>query len=631
MDPHLIAISGSLKGNIFPLTDREVSIGREGSNGICVSELSVSRRHCVIRQTGGPESPLFTVTDLESYNGTFVNGIPVIEQSLSHGDQVTLGDVQFLFLTSHPDVGAAGVQFDEADLITRSTVRLHQRDALYLQPEKLSLDLSNRVARDLNTLLEISKALSSIRDAQELQHRLLELLFDVTPAQRGAILLLDEDQQLFRSLCGWTRLSGADDSLKVSRTITQQVVRENVSLMSNDLVDQTSGVAPSLITSRVCSLLCVPLTAFGNVRGVIYLDTTDAEGRFDEGHLQLLTGVGGIATAALENARHLGWLHEENQRLQEEIRLDHQMIGQSPAMRNVYSVLSKVAPADSTVLIRGKSGTGKELAARALHLNSKRSEKSFIAINCATLSEGLLESELFGHEKGAFTGAITQKRGKLEIANGGTLFLDEVGELSPTIQVKLLRVLQEREFERVGGTQPIKVDVRVIAATNRNLEDAIKSGTFRQDLYYRLNVVSVAMPSLRERREDIPLLASYFVSKFSQQCKKRIGGIAPEARQILQSYDWPGNVRELENAIERAVVLGSGNMISPEDLPETILDHQSEPLPTRYYEGVKHAKKQLIQKALQEADGNYTVAARSLGVHPNNLHRLIRSLDLKMK
>jgi Nif-specific regulatory protein len=307
------------------------------------------------------------------------------------------------------------------------------------------------------------------------------------------------------------------------------------------------------------------------------------------------------------------------------------MIGEAAAMQHVYYFISKVAPTDATVLISGESGTGKELAARAIHRNSKRAQKAFMAVNCAALNESLLESELFGHERGSFTGALNQKKGRLEIADGGTIFLDEIGELTPALQVKLLRVLQEREFERVGGTVTLKVDLRVIAATNKNLEEAIEAGEFRQDLYYRLNVVSLEMPPLRERREDIMLLANYFADKYGTRCNRKLKGFSPEARTCLMSYDWPGNVRELENAIERAVVLGTTDLIRPEDLPEAVVEARlSSTSPLRYHEAVTQAKKQIILEAAAQVNGNFAEAARLLGVHPNYLQRLVQNLQIKI-
>jgi Nif-specific regulatory protein len=284
------------------------------------------------------------------------------------------------------------------------------------------------------------------------------------------------------------------------------------------------------------------------------------------------------------------------------------------------------------VLIDGESGTGKELVARAVHRNSRRAAKPFVAINCAAITETLLESEMFGHEKGSFTGAVAQKRGKLEVADGGTIFLDEIGEMSPGLQAKLLRVLQEREFERVGGTRTVRTDLRVVAATNRDLAEQARKGAFRQDLYYRLNVVKVTMPPLRDRKRDIPLLAQYFIQKFARRASRPVVGLSPAARDLLLRYDWPGNVRELENAIERAIVMGSTEFILPDDLPETLFE-EALPQPgatlTLFHAVVNHAKKQVILRAFDETGGNYTDAARLLGLHPNYLHRLIRNLDLK--
>ena len=307
------------------------------------------------------------------------------------------------------------------------------------------------------------------------------------------------------------------------------------------------------------------------------------------------------------------------------------MVGESQKMRELYQTVARVAQTDSTVLICGESGTGKELVARALHANSARRRKPFIAINCAVLTETLLESELFGHERGAFTGAVAQKRGRLEVADGGTLFLDEIGELSTNLQARLLRVLQEREFERVGGTRTIAVDIRVIAATNRNLAEAIQQGGFRSDLYYRLNVIELELPPLRERRQDIPLLADHFLKKMSQKIGRQATHISQEARDGLISYDWPGNVRELENAIERAVVMGSTTSVRPEDLPDSILEGTASPTAavTSLEHGVREAKKRLVLGAFAKAGGAYAEAAKLLGVNTNYLYTLVKKLHLK--
>ncbi len=278
------------------------------------------------------------------------------------------------------------------------------------------------------------------------------------------------------------------------------------------------------------------------------------------------------------------------------------------------------------MLITGESGTGKELVARALHEKSTRRERPFVAVNCAALSESLFESELFGHEKGAFTGAVSLKRGRFELAQGGTIFLDEVGELALPLQAKLLRVLQQREFERVGGTQVLSLDIRVIAATNRDLSDDVREGKFREDLYHRLNVVTLLSPPLRDRREDIPLLASYFLDRSAQRCKRHMQGISKEAETILMQYGWPGNVRELENAMERAVVLGVSDWVLPEDLPETLLEADPEAAGTKYHSSVGHAKREAILEAYAQNNGDYKQAAKVLGLHPNYLLRLVRNL-----
>ncbi len=624
-------LSGPLKDSTIPLSDPEIAIGREASNTVAVIDPSVSRKHCVVRAQEGR----FQVCDLGSRNGTQVNARTVQEQWLKHGDEITTGDSSFLFLLEDEDLAPAPgrVEFDES-LQTAETTIIHPKDVLYLQPDRLLRELpaNSKVARDLNVLLKISRIVHAIRDLDELQGQLLDLIFEVVPAGRGAILLADRESQQFNSVFARMRQSGQAPLVKVSRTVARQVLEQGIAILGADVASCGDlRKVESLVASQVRSLLCVPLTVFQRVIGCIYLDSNSLENRLHEQHLQLVTAIAGISAVALENARRLQWLEKENERLTVEISQERSLVGEGLRMKEVYQFVKRVAPTDSTVLIEGESGTGKELAARALHRNSPRANKPFIAINCAAIPEMLLESDLFGHERGAFTGAAGLKKGRLEVADSGVVFLDEIGELAPVLQVKLLRVLQEREFERVGGTHPIKVDVRIIAATNCNLDRAVREGTFRRDLYYRLAVLKVTMPALRERREDIPLLARHFVQKHAKHCKVKPRPISREALSCMINYDWPGNVRELENAIERALVLGSSDMILPEDLPESLLERTPPPEMTeaKYHAAVKDLKKQLIRDAVEQTQGSYAEAARLLGVHPNYLHRLIRNLELK--
>jgi Nif-specific regulatory protein len=472
----------------------------------------------------------------------------------------------------------------------------------------------------------------AIRDLDDLQGQLLDLIFEVVPAGRGAILLADSEGHQFNSTFARMRQSGQAPLVRVSRTVARQVLEQGIAILGTDVPNNGDlRDAESLAASQVRSLLCVPLTVFQKVIGCIYVDSNSTGSRLHEEHLQLVTAIAGISAVALENARRLQWLEQENQRLTVEVSQERSLVGEGAQMKEIYQFLKRVAPTDSTVLIEGESGTGKELAARALHRNSPRADKPFVAINCAAIPETLLESDLFGHERGAFTGAAGLKKGRLEVADSGVVFLDEIGELAPALQVKMLRVLQEREFERVGGTHPIKIDIRLIAATNCNLEQAVRDGAFRKDLYYRLAVLKVTMPTLRERRDDIPMLARHFVQKHAKRCKVKPRPISREALSCLVNYDWPGNVRELENAIERALVLGSSDMILPEDLPESLLERTPPPEMTeaKYHAALKELKKQLICDAVEQTQGSYADAARILGVHPNYLHRLIRNLELK--
>src|ERR1019366_7817037 len=432
-----------------------------------------------------------------SNNGTFVNDVPVTERALAHGDRITIGDSVLLFLTREDEETRSLV---DSSVSVGQTIQLSREEAFYVRPEKFteSAAPTARLVRDLHALLKIGQSIAKAKSVEALARQLLELVLGAVPAERAAILFSEEGGGQISIVYGWDRRSGADAHVPISAT-------------GVDLGFKAAfGASESLRARGVKAVAAVPILREDRVLGVIYLDSSDPAAEFDRGHLQLLTAISGVAALALESVRNLEALAEENRRLQAEVGLAHNMVGESPALRETVRLIGRVAPTDSTVLILGESGTGKELAARAIHQNSNRAQKPFLALNCAVLNENLMDSELFGHEKGSFTGAFAQKKGKFELADGGTLFLDEIGEMAPALQSKLLRVLQEHEFERVGGTRPIKVDVRLIAATNRHLASAIKNNQFRQDLFYRLNVVTLTMPPLRERREDIPLLANYF-------------------------------------------------------------------------------------------------------------------------
>jgi len=631
MNPRLVGVHGPFKGTSFTLTEGEVSIGREASNAIWTADAALSRRHCVVTCATGR----FVIRDLKSLNGTRVNGVRVEQQELTHGDHVALGDSLLVFLVTEDDfhLQTSAVELTETGQLKSPPVLLRPQDATYAQPgmAQAAIPQSSRSATDLNFLLTVAAGIGSIRDREALEWQLLGMIFDVVPADRGAILHFSPGTEQAESAIAWDRKLGPGKAVPLSRTVVHRVVAERAGLLVHDVAADTDFRAVQTLNElQSQSLLCVPLVLAGDIAGVIYLDSRDPAKLFDGDDLQLMTALAGIASLALENVRRWESLREENRLLRAEINLEHDMVGTSLRMKQIFEVIQRVAPTDSTVLIQGESGTGKELVARALHRNSPRAERPLVAVNCAALTETLLESELFGHERGAFTGAIAQKKGKIEAAQGGTLFLDEITEMAAELQPKLLRVLQEREFERVGGTRPIKADIRVIAATNRNLQEAVDSGRFRKDLFYRLNVVSLTLPALRERREDVPALAEYFIAKASKG-EARARSLSPEAKACLMAYDWPGNVRELENAMERAVVLGTTEMILPDDLPEALLETSSPAvdLDAKYHSSVRDNKKQLVLQALQQANGNYIEAARILGLHPNSLLRLIRNLGLK--
>ena len=625
MSPTLVAVSGPLSGGAFSLNRPETSIGCDRSNCLALADPTISPQHCVLAWNGRQ----IVVRDFDRGNPTFVNGLPADDRPLQHGDRLQIGSS--LFVLTFGDVSPARDVHVALDTAVPRSMRVMRREDAFTGGPRLAHTSAARLARDLVGLMRVNSAINSVRGLVALERPLIELLAEIAPVTRGALILTSELDEI--PAVEQEGASGDARRLPVNRAVIERVLRETVGVLA-DAPDE--GAAGGGEPSHSRSLLAAPLVAFEEVLGAIYLESDSPDQPFDEGHLSLVMSIAAVAGTALGYERRAEWLTSENRRLSNELAGDHNIVGESPAMRAVFQRLARVAPTESTVLITGESGTGKELVAHAIHNNSPRADRPFVAINCAAITETLLESELFGYEKGAFTGAVAQKKGRIETAEGGTVFLDEIGELSPALQAKLLRVLQERSFERVGGTRRVAVDFRLIAATNRNLEEAIAQATFRRDLYYRLNVVALVIPPLRERMGDIPLMAQYFIRRHAARVKRRVNGITPAALACLSKYDWPGNVRELENAIERAIVLGSTDQILLDDLPDAVVEAGAQPAaaapastPAQFHDVITQAKKDLIIRVFEKAGGNYTSAAQMLGLHPNYLHRLIRNLNLK--
>lgn len=456
---------------------------------------------------------------------------------------------------------------------------------------------SPSILLNASVLVFLFRALAGARTAEvraDVSRQLLRLLGDFV-AFDGGVVVVGRDEADVEGR--WMEAATVDAA--VARELWQRILMEG--------------------SCRVGGYAAVPVYVGGQLNGAVILQGCDA------GAAPVLSAVASLASVAVESVREADRLREDCAALEQRVFGNGGILGKSPAIQKLLEQISKLAPRDTTVLVMGESGTGKELVARLLHRGSPRANAPFVAINCAAIAESLLESELFGHEKGAFTGAAAVKKGKLETAEGGTLFLDEVGELALPLQAKLLRVLQERELERVGGTRPIAVNIRVVAATNRDLAQQVKDGTFRSDLYHRLNVVALRTPPLRARKEDIVLLAEHFLAHYGEPGK----GLTPEAVRCLEAYDWPGNVRELANAMEHAVVLGGSGPVLPSDLPETIWETAPAGELGVFQSSVADAKRDSIVRAYQQAGGDYKGAAKLLGLHPNYLLRLVRNLGLR--
>ncbi len=524
----------------------------------------------------------------------------------------------------------------------RAAWRLGPGDRIRVAATELFFDPSPRAAGTprpqagqrllaLDTLVRFSERLLGATDLPRLLDQLVDALLEVTHADKGFLILLEDGEMTVRAARNVAKETIEGALERVSDSIIQRVVETRRPLVVADaLHDAAWSGSSSVVNLKLCSVMCAPLMQKGDPFGVIYLGNDNVVSLFDERSLEVLTVFAAQASLLVENALLLEGLRRENVALKEAVssRQYGDLIGAGASMREVYRRIEKVAGTDISVLISGETGTGKEIVAREIHRRSPRSAGPFVAVNCGAIPESLLESELFGHVKGAFTGAVATRAGKFQSAHGGTLFLDEVGEMPGALQVKLLRALQERAVTKVGDTRAEPVDLRIIAATNKVLEEEIRRGAFREDLYYRLNVVSIPLPPLRDRGEDVIVIARWFLQRYAKEFASRVRGFTPSALVAMRKYAWPGNIRELENRLKKAVVLADRALVSAEDLdlrPEIL-----EPI-LPLAQAKEEFQKRYINEVLERNGGNRTQTAKDLGVDPRTIFRHLEKLEAERR
>jgi transcriptional regulator with GAF, ATPase, and Fis domain len=498
----------------------------------------------------------------------------------------------------------------------------------------------------LERLLELGKRVLAERDLDQMLTAALDGVIELCGAERGMILLFDPQDSGGRVVVETARNLAREDierpEFEISRTILEQVRATGEPFWHPNVLDDPAlGDRASVLRLLILSVICQPIRDGGQLLGVVYLDNRSAEGVFSEETARLVASFSEFISLAARNALERRRLQQRIGALSEELRGRYDfgaIVGQDPKMLAVLKLVAQVADSDATVLIQGESGTGKELVARALHFNSRRRAKPFIAVNCGALPENLLEAELFGHVRGAFTGAVRDNPGWFERAEGGTLLLDEVGELTPPLQVKLLRALENGEYSRVGSTQIRRADVRIVAATNRDLGALVREGKVRQDFLYRLNVVEVRLPSLRERRSDLPLLLRHFLGKLGSRRGEEKKRLSPEAEALLLAYDYPGNIRELQNVLQRALLLSEGPVIEARHLPESLRElrpllPEEEPPASGFREAkqrvVERFERDYIARCLREARGNISQAAKAAGIDYKNFYIKVQQYGIE--
>ncbi|MFQ6034405.1 MAG: nif-specific transcriptional activator NifA [Sedimentisphaerales bacterium] len=503
-----------------------------------------------------------------------------------------------------------------------------------------------KFTKEVQLLSDISKAFAESLDLQETLKSILKSLDTHLKLQRGTITLLEPETEMIniKVAHGLSERSKRLGSYKVGEGITGMVVQSGSEIVVPDISKDPRFLhrtrSRRQAKDKRTAFFCVPIKLEGKTIGTLSVDKKARSKNDFQDNVRLLNIIATMVAQAVKLNKLVEsdrkQLRDENVRLRQELKDRfniHNIVGSSNAMQEVYRLIEQVADSNATVLIRGESGTGKDLVAHAIHYNSPRANKLFVKVNCTALPETLLESELFGHEKGAFTGATDRKLGRFEKAHGGTIFLDEIGDFPPNLQVKLLQVIQFKEFERVGGLETIKTNVRLIVATNKNLEEQIEKGFFREDLYYRINVFPIYLPPLRERKDDIMLLADYFLEKFAAENNKRIWRISTPAIEMLTRYHWPGNVRELENCLERAVLLCDGDVIRSEHLPPSLqmIKKTTGPAKRTLTEIVENTERELIVDALKKCGGQQRKAAKELGITDRILGYKLKKYNIHPK
>jgi len=606
---------------IIKITGSSVTIGRNPAHDVALADPFLSRDHAKIIML---KDGTFEIHDIGAKTPVRLNGEIISKNKLKDGDKIVLGHSELIFKSEDP----ANVEFLPEEEMSQEAVEVTSLDAQKTVSFSAS-DLDSKDVMSLNKdhqrlmlLYEFGKTVNShLEDPFFLLDEIMNTAFKMLNAERGFIALVEEKTgKLTCELVRDVTVDKEPEKLEVSRTIVHKVVNERVSIMTiNAKKDSEFREVKSVQQYNIRSAICSPLLFRDEVLGVVYLDNRATEGSFSQEDLMFMMAMCHQAGIAMGNAYLHRYVAQENERLGKALKTEFQILGDSPQMKSVFKVMKKVAPSDITILLEGETGTGKELVAHALHSLSPRSEQNFTAVNCAAIPKELIESELFGHEKGAFTGATSARQGKFQMAHNGTIFLDEIGDMSLDTQAKVLRILEQKELQRVGGSTTIKVDVRVIAATNKDLRKAVEDKDFRKDLYYRLNVVSIILPALRERKSDILPLAEYFLAG-------RVKKISPQAQKLLLSHEWPGNVRELRNCIDRAIVMGNGEIIQPEDFPHSLrLGKQeiSSPL-----ESLDRLEEDHIIRVLRNINWHKSEAAKILGITRQTLDNKIEKYNI---